>query len=349
VNAFKVPRNPLKILVIAPSWVGDMVLAQSLFKILHLQYENAQIDVLAPKWNCQLLEMMPEVSQSIEMPIGHGELRLKLRIKIANALKKAAYDWAIVLPNSLKSALIPWLANIPKRSGWRGEFRYGLLNDLRKPDLDSYPITVQRYASLAFPPLYKFIKTSERFFLPEPQLHPSEETIQASLRFFGLDSTKPILALCPGAEFGQAKKWPSEYFQQVARQHINKGGQVWLFGSMADRISCEDVAKPFDTPQMKNFAGKTSLDQAVALLSKANQVVANDSGLMHVAAALGRPVVAIYGSTSEDLTPPLSEKSIAVSVEIDCRPCQKKVCPYGHYRCLKELKPDSVIDALAQL
>jgi len=326
-----------------------MVLAQSLFKTLRLQYENILIDVLAPKWNCQLLDIMPEVNQSIEMPIGHGELKLKLRMKIAHELKKEAYDWAIILPNSFKSALIPWLANIPKRTGWRGEFRYGLLNDMRKPDPTVCSMTVRRYVALAFSNAINFVKKSEQSSLPQPQLRPLKQTIKESMICFSLDVKQPILALCPGAEFGRAKKWPTKYFQELARKHINEGGQVWLFGSKADRASCEDVAKPFSVRYMKNLAGETTLSQAVALLSQADRVVANDSGLMHVAAALGRPVVAIYGSTAESFTPPLSEKSVTVSVEIDCRPCQKRECPHGHYRCLEELKPERVINALAQL
>jgi len=326
-----------------------MVLAQSLFKTLHLQYENSQIDVLAPKWNCQLLDMMPEVHQSIDMPVGHGELRLKSRMKIAHKLKKEAYDWAIILPNSFKSALIPWLANIPKRSGWRGEFRYGLLNDIRTLDPDTFTMTVQRYVALAFPSSFDFVEISKRSSLPKPQLRPSEQSIKEAMTCFGLDSKQAILALCPGAEYGRAKKWPSKYFQEVARKHVHEGGQVWLFGSSADRISCEEVAQNFDAQYMKNLAGETTLSQVVALLSQADQVVANDSGLMHIAAALGRPVVAIYGSTSESFTPPLSEQSKTVSVDIDCRPCQKRECPYGHYRCMEELTPESVIDALAKL
>jgi heptosyltransferase-2 len=342
-------KKQLKILIVGPSWVGDMVLAQSLFKTLHLQHENAQLDVLAPAWSVQLLDMMPEVHRSVKIPIGHGELKLKTRMHIARSLKKEAYDWAIILPNSFKSALIPWLANIPKRSGWRGEFRYGLLTDLRKPDFDVYPITVQRYVALAYPSTYEYLQRPDLSFLPQPELHPSEKIIQTSMKSFDLDITLPVLAMCPGAEFGQAKKWPTEYFQQVARQHLGSGGQVWLFGSMADRISCEDIAKPLGVQHVKNLAGETSLAQAVALLSQADQVVANDSGLLHVAAALERPLVAIYGSTSEDFTPPLSDKSVTLSVDLDCRPCQQRVCPYGHYRCLKELKPKRVIDALAQL
>lgn len=343
-------KKPLKILIIGPSWVGDMVLAQSLFKTLHLRYDNPQIDVLAPAWSSQLLAMMPEVHSSIEIPIGHGELKLKLRMNIAYSLKKRAYDWAIILPNSFKSALIPWLANIPKRSGWRGEFRYGLLTDLRQPDLAVYPITVQRYVALASPfSLDDIVEKNDRFFVPQPQLKPSEKSINETMRRFGLDVKRQVLVLCPGAEFGKAKKWPPEYFQQLAQQHVDKGGQVWLLGSMADRSACEDVAKVFNAQDLKNFAGETTLAQAVALLSQADQVVANDSGLMHVAAALGRRVIAIYGSSSEDFTPPLSENSMAVSVEMSCRPCLQRECPYGHYHCLTELKPERVIAALAQL
>jgi heptosyltransferase-2 len=347
VSAFRVSNTSLKILIVGPSWVGDMVLAQSLFKSLHLQYKNAQIDVLAPEWSRHLLDMMPEVHRSINMPVGHGELRLKLRLKIANELKKESYGWAIILPNSFKSALIPWLANIPKRTGWRGEFRYGLLNDMRRPDVVICAMTVQKYAALAYAPS-SYLGKADQLPLPKPCLLPSDQIIESSMNYFGLDVKRPVLALCPGAEFGQAKKWPVEHFQVVARQHIDDGGQVWLFGSMADRVSCEVVAKPFGASCVKNLAGKTSLNQAVALLSQADQVVANDSGLMHVAAALGRPLVAIYGSTSEKATPPMSENSIVLSVDIDCRPCHKRVCPYGHYHCLEELKPASVISALAQ-
>lgn len=338
----------LKILIIGPSWVGDMVLAQSLFKTLALEYRNAKIDVLAPEWSCQLLALMPEVNQAITMPIGHGELKLKLRFKIAQALKKEGYDWSIVLPNSLKSALIPWLANIPKRTGWRGELRYGLLTDMRLPDHVIFPVTARRYVALGLPASKILVDNFDDTLWPKPLLYPSKKMIQAALKFFGITLGSRVLALCPGAEFGQAKKWPAVYFQDLARHHIKQGGDVWLFGSQADRQACNDVEKGLDGCKVRNFAGETSLTEVVALLSQADQVVANDSGLMHIAAALDRQVVGIYGSTSEKLTPPLSSKSRTVSIPLDCRPCFKRKCPYGHYRCLKDLKPEIVLGALAQ-
>ena len=334
----------MKILIIGPSWVGDLVMAQSLFITLCRQYENPQIDVLAPSWSAPILDVMPEVHQTIEMPLGHGELQLKVRKQLAIKLKNKRYDWAIVLPNSFKSALIPWLAYIPKRTGWRGEFRYGLLNDLRLLDTDIFTKTVQRYVGLAFS---KGVSPNE-FICPNPKLIPTDEHIKLAMLEFDMNLQKPILALCPGAEFGPAKKWPARYFQEVAAFHIQRGGRVCLFGSKNDSVVCNNIAEVFSAQDVKNFAGKTSLQQAVALLSQVDQVVTNDSGLMHVAAALERPVVAVYGGTSEHFTPPLSSLSKIVYSDIDCRPCHKRTCPYGHYDCLEEIKPEQVIEALKE-
>ena len=342
-------KPSLKILIIGPSWVGDMVLAQSLFKALKYQYTHAQIDVLAPAWSEGLLTMMPEVDRAINMPIGHGELNLKTRLSIANTLKKEAYDWAIILPNSFKSALIPWLANIPKRTGWRGEFRYGLLNDLRVPDLAVYPKTVERYTALANNPFFLPEQSLENVFTLRPQLSLSENSIKEVMSRFALDLKRPVWVLCPGAEFGPSKKWPVKYFKNIAQQHVDEGGQIWLLGTAADSLACKEIAQDFSGAIMKNFAGSTSLVQAVALLSQADKVITNDSGLMHVAAALSRPLVAVYGSTSEEYTPPLSKNSVAVSIDVSCRPCHKRQCPYGHYDCLEALKPERVIDAIQTL
>lgn len=322
-----------------------MVMAQSLFITLYRQYDNAQIDVLAPAWSRPILEAMPEVHQAIDMPVGHGALQLKVRKQLARTLKKNSYDWAIILPNSFKSALIPWWAGIPKRTGWKGEFRYGVLNDIRKLDKSVFTMTVQRYVGLAYPKNTK----PDQFECPPPNLHASSQHIEAAMQSFKLDKQRPVLALCPGAEFGRSKKWPERHFAEIARQHIRKGGQVWLFGSQNDRASCDDIAQAFEVADIKILAGETSLQQAVALLSQADQVVANDSGLMHVAAALARPVVAIYGSTPESYTPPLSKQSIIVHTDIECRPCRKRECPYGHYRCLEDLKPELVTDALQKI
>jgi len=332
----------VKILIIGSSWIGDLVLAQSLFKVLYAQYQQPRIDVLAPAWSRPVLDAMPEVHQSMDMPVGHGELQLKQRKHIANKLQVSAYDWAIILPNSFKSALIPWLAKIPIRTGWRGEFRYGLLNDIRTLDQADFAMMVQRYVGLAYPSGTK----PDQFTCPNPRLKPSDNSIAEAMAHFCLNTQRPILALCPGAQFGRTKKWPARHFQAVAGQHLKNGGQVWLFGAHDDRGLCEDIVRPFDQQHIEVLAGGTSLQQAIALLSQVDQVVSNDSGLMHIAAALGRPIVAVYGATSEFYTPPLSKSGVIVHQDIDCRPCQKRTCPYGHYHCLEQLQPEKVISAL---
>lgn len=335
----------MKILIVGPSWVGDMVMAQSLFIALQARHADAQIEVLAPAWSRPILEAMPEVSATIDMPVGHGALNLGVRYKLARSLRSRAYDQAIVLPNSLKSALIPWLAKIPQRTGWKGEMRYGLLNDLRPLDKGVFSLMVQKYVGLAYP---KGTLPSD-FVCPPPALRPRQAFIDEALAAFSLGLEQPVLALCPGAEFGRAKKWPERHYADIARRHLERGGQVWLFGSQNDVSACEQIAAEGSSERLQILAGRTSLQQAVALMSVVNAVVANDSGLMHVAAALQRPLVALFGSTSPDYTPPLSENCQIIKAEIECSPCFKRECPYGHYRCLEEMMPDRVWQALQQV
>lgn len=335
----------MNILIIGPSWVGDMVMAQSLFKVLHQLHPQVNIDVLAPAWSRPILEAMPEVRQPIDMPVGHGKLQWGVRKQVARQLQPNDYDWAIVLPNSLKSALIPWFAKIPKRTGWLGEFRYGLLNDPRKLDKQVFSLMVQKYVGLAYPAG----TTPDQFNCPAPLLVPDSDIVSAAMTAFGLKKDKPVLALCPGAEFGRAKKWPEKHYAEVAGRHIERGGQVWLFGSGNDRAACDEIGQKLDAECVVNLAGDTSLQEAVALLSQADQVVANDSGLMHVAAALEKPLVAVYGSTSPGYTPPLNQQNEIIQASIECSPCFKRECPYGHYRCLEELMPDQVWTALERL
>ncbi len=328
----------MKIFVVGPSWVGDMVMAQSLFKALRSQHPTAQIDVLAPAWSRPIIEAMPEIHQAIDMPLGHGVLDIKTRRALGHELRASNYDWAIVLPNSLKSALIPWFAKIPRRTGWKGESRYGLLNDLRKLDKSVFSLMVQKYVGLA----YEKGTTPSSFDCPMPELKSEQAHVDAALAKYALSIDKPVLALCPGAEFGRAKKWPERHYADVARRYIEQGGQVWLFGSQNDQTACDEIKTLVGREELFSLAGSTSLQEAVALLSQANKAVANDSGLMHVAAALGVPIVALFGSTSPDYTPPLSEHAKVIKADIECSPCFKRDCPYGHYKCLEDMAPERV-------
>lgn len=335
--------DPKRILVVGPSWVGDMVMAQTLFIKLKENNPSAIIDVLAPEWSRPLLERMPEVNQAISMPIGHGQLSLSLRKKIANDLRVNQYDESYVLPNSFKSALIPWWAKIPKRIGWRGEMRFVMLNDIRTLDKQQYPLMIERFMALALPGKISLNKP-----YPRPKLHVSDNTVIQAREKFNLIDTRPVLALCPGAEFGPAKRWPDAYYADIAQQWLAKGWQVWLFGSKNDFAVCEQINVVTDN-QCANLAGKTSLAEAIDLLSQASAVVTNDSGLMHISAALGKPLVAIYGSSDPSFTPPLSDKVEVVRLGLSCSPCFKRECPLTHLNCLNQLKPNQVQKALERL
>lgn len=342
---------PNRILVVGPSWVGDMVMAQSLFMALKAERPSARIDVLAPSWSRPLLDRMPQVAQAIDLPFGHGELGLRRRYALGRELRSGCYDQAIVLPNSFKSALVPWFAGIPLRTGWRGEMRSWILNDCRILDPHRLPLMVQRFLALALPATAELPMALPEP-LPVPRLQSDPARVSATLAAFALTQAPAVLALCPGAEFGDSKQWPAEHYAAVANAHLASGGQVWLFGSANDCVVTDTIAAQISTSARErchNLAGRTSLAQAIDLLSVAGAVVSNDSGLMHIAAALHRPLVAVYGSTSAAFTPPLTDRVELLSTDIECRPCFKRSCPYGHKRCLTELSPARVIKALKRL
>lgn len=336
----------MRILIVGPSWVGDMVMAQTLFVCLKQRHPQCEIDVLAPEWSRPILERMPEVRQALSFPLGHGVLDLATRRKIGKSLA-GQYDQAILLPNSLKSALVPFFASIPKRTGWKGEMRYGLLNDIRVLDKERYPLMIERFMALAYDQDVEIPKP-----YPQPRLQIIEASRAEALAKFGLGLDRPVLALCPGAEFGESKRWPAEHYAKVAEIKIRDGWQVWLFGSKNDHGVGEEIRErliPGLREEAINLAGQTSLAEAIDLMSAARAVVSNDSGLMHVAAALNRPLAAVYGSTSPEFTPPLADQVEVVRLGLWCSPCFDRVCRFGHTNCLRDLKPRLVIEALDRL
>jgi len=339
------PSPTKKILIIGPSWVGDMVMAQSLFMEIKQLHPNAIIDVLAPGWSRPILDRMPEINSTIAMPVGHGSFSWKTRKTIGKQLKRQGYSQSIVLPNSWKSALIPWFADIPLRTGWKGEARYFLLNDLRTLDKEALPLMVERFVALAHP---KYIN-NKVVSCPSPKLVINEECIPALQNKFSLSIEKPIIILCPGAEFGPAKQWPAEHYATTATTMIQQGWQTWIMGSKSDLSVAEDIICQIPTSEkdgVSNFCGKTSLEEAIDMMSLANHVVSNDSGLMHIASALDKPLTVVYGATSPEFTPPLSKQANIVAVSVDCGPCFQRHCPEGHHKCMNSLEPSKVIQAL---
>lgn len=333
-----------KVLVVAPSWIGDTLMMQPLLTLLKAREPGVRIEVLAPDWSAPLLGRMAEVDAVIENPFAHGEFKGRARRALGRRLAKADFQRAYILPNSWKSALVPFFARIPHRIGYHGEARWGLLNDRRKIDAKVHPRLVQRYALLAGPlpdPL------------PAPALASSPAQQAAAREALGLPADASPVVFCPGAEFGPAKRWPAAHFAALARMlsaKVSPGATapIWLIGSDKDAAVGDEIERLSDGAA-RNLCGRTTLEQAIDLIAGARLVVSNDSGLMHVAAALGRRLLALYGSSSPEYTPPLSPRARVLSRGMKCSPCFKRECPLGHFDCLNGLMPVAVAAEATEL
>jgi heptosyltransferase-2 len=332
-----------KILVIGPSWVGDCMLMQPMLMRLRQRHPDCLIDVLAPSWTAALLRAIPEINETIVNPFPHGAFNIKGRYRLGVQLRGAQYDQAIVLPNSLKSALVPFFALIPQRTGFVGEMRYGWLNDARKLDKSVLPLMVERFAQLAEPRDGQIPHP-----LANPKLTVSAAQVDATLEKLGLTLDQPVAVFCPGAEYGPAKRWPVAYFAETAQRLHHLGYAIWLIGSAKDSEVAEKIVS-LGNQTTRNLCGSTDLTDAIALLSCARLVISNDSGLMHLAAALDRPMIALFGSSSPQFTPPLSPQAMVVRLDIACSPCFKRECPLGHFNCMNQLTPDRVWEKIQQI
>lgn len=323
-----------------------MVMAQCLFKVLKSREDAPAIILTAPPVTAGLAHRMPEVDEIIETPFEHGRLQMADRWRIGRSLREHHFDQAIILPGSLKAALLPFFAKAAVRTGYRGEPRWGLVNDPRtRPSTKEDPMAA-RFVQLAFADGAATVSS-----YPYPCLTSHPQNVRKVFQSIGRDvPTSPVIALCPGAEFGPAKRWPQAHFASVADHFLKQGWQVWLLGGKADQAVAGDIVRSSSDPEhCVDLTGKTSIGEAIDLLAHAHAAVSNDSGLMHVAAATGTPVVGIFGSSSEHHTPPLGPLTQAVSQTLDCRPCFARECPLGHTQCLKTLQPDRVITALSRL
>ncbi|MDI3259378.1 MAG: lipopolysaccharide heptosyltransferase II [Sinobacteraceae bacterium] len=327
------------ILVVGPSWVGDMVLAQALFMRLKQRFPESAIDVLAPGWSLPLLARMPEVRTGLALPFAHGEFGFFRRRALGRALRERRYARAIVLPNSWKSALVPYFARIPRRSGYARELRYGLLNDLRPLDRERLPTTVQQFLALA-----EDTMPAQAPEIVRPRLRTDPARTLERMRELALAPHSPAVALMPGAEYGPAKRWPLPYYAELADMLVARGFQVWVLGSVKEKALGEAIRR--DRTSVHDLTGRTELVDVVDLLGAAQAAVTNDSGLMHVAAAVGTRVVALYGSSSPRMTPPLSDRARILYLGLPCSPCFARECPLGHFNCLRGIPPAQVLAAL---
>jgi heptosyltransferase II len=340
------------ILIIAPNWIGDAVSTQPLLANLKVLYPNSKIDILASNWVAPVYRACSEVHEVIEAKFEHKKLQWNLRKQLAKVIEAKNYQACFVLPNSFKSALIPWLANIPFRIGYRGELRFGLINlALNNPSKVNRPPMVEHYLALS-----QLLKDDESIPLDRlvPKLNVSgaaKQQVEQKLQGAKINSDS-IYTICPGAEYGPSKRWPIEYFAVLAQQLIkqNSNNQIILLGSKSDHSLAQEItSQGQQASNIHNWCGNTSLDEAIALIGMSKAVVSNDSGLMHIAAALQIPQVAIFGSSDPAHTPPLSDRAKIIWLNISCSPCYKRVCPLGHLRCLKDILPEQVLATLNTL
>ncbi|NHZ39002.1 lipopolysaccharide heptosyltransferase II [Massilia aquatica] len=336
-------------LVISPNWIGDAVMAQPLLQLLKRQHPERPIDVLAPPSVAPAWRAMIEVDSVLETPFRHGALQLRERWRYARVLRARGYVDAYVLPNTIKYALIPWLAGIARRVGYKGEMRYGLLNVVHHDDSPKRAM-VPFYAALAGAPdaaSYAALRTD----VPRPAMRVGQEQIDEVRARHGMGGAGRLVVFAPGAEFGAAKRWPARHFAALAQsvREQDPAAHIALLGSPKDREACAEITAITGTVGIHNVAGATSLSEAIALIAGAAAVVANDSGLLHIASALNRPVIALYGPTDPDHAPPFSDVARSISLRLACAPCRQRECPLGHHDCMEKLDPAMVWQELRQM
>jgi len=333
----------MKILVVSPAWIGDAVMAQSLYKIIKRDMPECQLSVLAPSWTLPILGRMSEVNASFLSPFNHGELRLKERFSLAQKIRESSFDQSVILTNSFKSALIPFFAQIPIRTSWLGEFRYGLINDIRDDPSRHKHLMIERFAALT-----PASKPPSKDLIPYPRLTVDKKNVNSLVNANQISLDRETIALCPGAEFGIAKRWPTYHFADVVDHYLKQGWNTIILGSDKDNPIAAEITKLTATNSscLYDLTGKTSIEDALDLLSISRLVLTNDSGLMHLAAAVGASLVALYGPTSPDLTPPLSTSSTILRKNTGFSGKRIGDRNDGYDTSLFEISPEEVIEAL---
>ncbi len=322
-----------KILIVAPAWIGDLIMSAAFIKALQNK-QACSIDILVNSNLVHIANLIPGIRKVIPSETQHGKLSLSYRIKLGLNLRSENYDECYILTNSYKSALIPFIAKIQKRISYLGEFRYGLINIIKKP-VDRKLGMVNRYLNL-------IDQKHTSKISPVLNINPKKEFI-----FERFKLNDKYLVFCPDAEYGSAKRWPTEKWLDLAielskHHHIVIVGLDKKIGNEFDNIKSNEIT---------NLIGRTNLIEVIEIIACSEGVVSNDSGLMHVSASLERKTIALYGSSSPTYTPPLisKKKRDIIYKDLDCSPCFKRVCPLGHKKCLNDIQVEEVKESATKL
>ena len=322
-----------KILIIAPAWIGDLVMSAVLIKALK-NNQNNSIDILVNSNLLSLANLIPGIRKVIISETEHGKLSLIYRIKKGLSLRSEQYDECYILTNSFKSAIIPLIARIKKRISYLGEHRYGLVNIIKQP-IERNLGMVNRYLNLID---QKYSDKANPVF----NIKTIKELVINKFKFEG-----KYIVFCPDAEYGPAKRWPTDKWLDLATE-LSQHYKVIIVGL---DISISEEFKPLESEKIINLIGKTNLVEVMKIIALSEGVISNDSGLMHVSASLDKKIIALYGSSSPTYTPPLisKEKRDIIYKNLDCSPCFKRVCPLGHTKCLNDIKVDEIKESVTRL
>ena len=325
-----------KTLIIGPNWLGDIILSIPLLK--SLRSKGHHITYMAPKSYQPIINKIKEIDLFIPTSFTSGKLEFRKRRVLGHSLRQT-FDQSYILPNSWKSAHIAYAAKIPHRAGFLGEVRWGMLTHIHRKPLDPLISTAQKFLSLSGASL-----TPEYY----PQLQINNEQQQKLINTYGLNPHKKILALCPGAIFGPSKRWPLYHFISLTTFFPTHEWDIYLFGGPLEKNLADEFSSRCPR-EFYNFVGKLSLDEMTDLLSLASVSVTNDSGLLHVSAALNLKIVALYGSTHPKIAPPLCKHHRIHYLNLPCQPCKKRICPLSHLKCLHDVTAEEVYQSIEQL